>query len=286
VINQVGLGSCPPGAPGAAALDAYRDRIVEYMRKAMREAKARTSWARVNEAYEAATTAFIAALLDARPGNAFLDDLRTAVASVAWLGYLNSLAMVAVKYTSPGVPDCYQGNEILDFSLVDPDNRRPVDYAVRRSLLDEFTALAEAPDAAALDAIFGASLDGRAKLYVMWRLLALRRARPALFLEGTYAPLRTGGSHARHAVAYARRHGKDYAITVVPRLVASLGVKEGELPCGASTWADTRVEIPFAPRDAQLVDAITGRARRLDDGGIALGDLLDRAPVAVLAPAR
>jgi (1->4)-alpha-D-glucan 1-alpha-D-glucosylmutase len=286
LLYQVLLGSFPPGAVDAAGLGAYRDRIVEYMRKAMREAKARTSWARVNEDYEAATMAFIGALLDPRPGNAFLDDLRTAVASVAWLGYLNSLAMVAVKYTSPGVPDCYQGNEILDFSLVDPDNRRPVDYALRRSLLEGFAALPAAPEAAALEAIFGASLDGRAKLYVTWRLLALRQARPALFLEGIYAPLRTGGSHARHAIAYARRHGKDHVVTVVPRLVASLGVKDGELPCGASTWADTRVEVPFAARDVELVDAITGRARRLEDGGIALGELLDRAPVAVLVPAR
>jgi (1->4)-alpha-D-glucan 1-alpha-D-glucosylmutase len=283
LLYQVLLGSFPPGAPDAAALEAYRDRIVEYMRKAMREAKARTSWARVNEEYEAATTAFVAALLDPRAGNVFLDDLRAAVASVAWLGYLNSLAMVAVKYTSPGVPDCYQGNEILDFSLVDPDNRRPVDYAARRSLLEGFAALPEAPGDAALGAIFAASLDGRAKLYVMWRLLALRQARPAIFLEGTYAPLRTGGSRARHAIAYARRHGKDHAIMVVPRLAGSLGLKEGELPCGPSIWADTRVEVPFAARDAELVDVITGRPRRLADGGIALGDLLDRAPVAVLA---
>jgi len=283
LLYQVLLGSFPPGEPDAAAMDAYRERIVAYMTKACREAKARTSWARVNDAYEAATTAFVKALLDSRPANAFLEELRAAVAMIGWAGYLNSLSMVAVKYTSPGVPDCYQGNELLDLSLVDPDNRRPVDYARRRALLAEFAALPEAPGEAELRAIFAASTDGRAKLYVTWRLLALRRAREALFADGAYAPLHTGGDRARHAIAFARRRGKETAITVAPRLAATLGASApGEMPCGA-IWGDTRVEIPFLGDGAQLRDAITGRVRRLAGGGIALSELLDAAPVAVLS---
>jgi len=283
LLYQVLLGSFPPGEPDAAAMDAYRERIVAYMTKACREAKARTSWARVNDAYEAATTAFVKALLDSRPANAFLEELRAAVAMVGWAGYLNSLSMVAVKYTSPGVPDCYQGNELLDLSLVDPDNRRPVDYARRRALLAEFAALPEAPGEAELRAIFAASTDGRAKLYVTWRLLGLRRAREALFADGAYAPLHTGGDRARHAIAFARRRGKETAITVAPRLAATLGASApGEMPCGA-IWGDTRVEIPFLGYGAELRDAITGRVRRLAGGGIALSELLDAAPVAVLS---
>ncbi|HSN21270.1 MAG TPA: malto-oligosyltrehalose synthase, partial [Usitatibacter sp.] len=282
LLYQVLLGSFPPGEPDAAALDAWRSRIVEYMRKAMREAKMRTSWARVNEEYEAATAAFVNALLDPRPGNAFLEDLRVAAATVAWPGFLNSVAMVAVKYTSPGVPDCYQGNEMLDLSLVDPDNRRPVDYESRRELLDSLAALPDAPDEGRLREIFTASADGRAKLYVMWRLLALRKAREALFLEGDYTPVRTTGSHARHVLAFARRRGKACSVTIVPRLVATLGVKTAELPCG-TIWGDTRVELPFIASDAQPRDVISGRALHLERRGLALAELLAAAPVAVLS---
>ncbi len=282
LLYQVLLGSFPPEAPDAAALEAYRERIVEYMRKAQREAKTRTSWARVNREYEAATTAFVTALLDPRPGNVFLEDLRSAAGAVGWLGFVNSLAMVAVKYTSPGVPDCYQGNEILDLSLVDPDNRRAVDYGVRRALLDRLSALPDAPDGSQLRELFTASSDGRAKLYLMWRLLRLRRQREALFLEGGYVPLHTTGTHARHAIAFARRHGRQSVVTVVPRLVASLGLEPGALPCGAGVWADTRVDVPFLAADAGLRDVVTGRAVRIERGSVALGDLLDTAPVAVL----
>jgi len=283
LLYQVLLGSFPPGACDAAALEAYRERIVEYMRKAMREAKTRTSWARVNEEYEAATDAFIAALLDPRAGNVFLEDLRAAVDAVGWLGFLNSLAMVAVKYTSPGVPDCYQGTELLDLSLVDPDNRRPVDYATRREMLDRLCALPDAPGDAQLREVFTASSDGRAKLYLMWRLLRLRHERETLFLEGAYVPLHTSGTHARHVIAYARRHGKQAVVTVVPRLVATLALQPGALPCGAAVWGDTRLDAAFLPADAELRDVVTGRALRLEHGGIELAALLGTAPVAVLA---
>src|SRR6185437_13266206 len=130
--------------------------------------------------------------------------------------------------------------------------------ALRRELLAGFAALPEAPGDADLRAIFGSMADGRAKLYVTWRLLALRKAREALFADGAYAPLRTGGDRARHAIAFARRRGKETAITVAPRLAATLGVQAGELPCGA-IWGDTRVEIPFLGAEAELRDAITGR---------------------------
>ena len=283
LLYQVLLGSFPVGAQDDATLAAYRARIVAYMQKAGREAKARTSWARVNEPYEAATTAFIEALLDPRPGNAFVDDLRAALEPIAWAGYLNSLSMVAVKYTSPGVPDCYQGNELIDLSLVDPDNRRPVDYALRMRMLDELAALPGRPDDATLRELFADAQVGRGKLYVTWRLLQLRRAREELFKSGGYVALRVVGEKARHALAFARRHGPESSITVVPRLTATLGVAPGVLPCGGAAWGDTRVELPFVQDGAALRDAITLRERRVVDGAIALADLLDAAPVAVLA---
>ena len=280
LLYQTLLGSFPPGEPRGPALVAYRDRIVAYMQKATREAKARTSWAHVNEPYEAATTSFVHALLDDRQPNAFLEDFRAAAAAVTWIGYLNSLAMVAVKLTSPGVPDTYQGNELWDFSLVDPDNRRAVDYGAREKLLAEVCALGDQPGEA-LDAIFAAPEDARAKLYVMWRLLRLRAAREALFREGGYTAVRVTGARSRHALAFARRREGELCVTVVPRLMVGLGVATGKLPCGA-IWEDTRIELPFAAEGSGLVDAITGREHRVEAGGLALAALLGRASVTVL----
>jgi (1->4)-alpha-D-glucan 1-alpha-D-glucosylmutase len=279
LLYQTLLGSFPQGARGAA-LAQYRSRIAAYMQKAAREAKVHTSWANVNEPYEAATAAFVHALLDEHPANAFLDDLRAAVEPIAWIGWLNSLSIAAIKLTSPGVPDCYQGNEIWDFSLVDPDNRRPVDYAKRRAML---AALQAAGDSAErLRAIFADLADGRAKLYLYWRLLALRRDREALFLNGGYTALRTRGARAQHLVAYARRHAGETAITVAPRLIASLGVRPGVLPCGPEVWSDTRIDLPFLAEGDALHDVLAQRSHTVSAGGIAAADLFAETPVAVL----
>jgi (1->4)-alpha-D-glucan 1-alpha-D-glucosylmutase len=279
LLYQTLLGSFPAGEAHGAALKKYRDRIVAYMRKATREAKARTSWARVNEDYEAATTAFVHALLDETHANPFLEDFRAAVRPVAWAGFLNSLAMIAVKLTSPGVPDTYQGNEIWDFSLVDPDNRRPVDYALRERLLAELRAAGDAPP---LDAMFARLEDGRAKLYVIWRLLGLRAARESLFLKGGYTAVRTTGERAKHLVSFARRHEGAVALTIAPRLAASLGIKPGELPLGAAVWSDTRIEVPFLDDGTVLRDALTGREHRVQGGGIRVAEILDQVPVSIL----
>jgi (1->4)-alpha-D-glucan 1-alpha-D-glucosylmutase len=279
LLYQVLLGSYPADRPRGEALGAWRERIEAYMLKAMREAKVHTSWANQNAAYEQATARFIGGILDDAPGNAFLGDFRANVAPVMWLGFLNSLSMVAVKYTSPGVPDLYQGNETWDFSLVDPDNRRPVDYAMRRRMLDEVNALA--PDDARIGGIFADLHDGRAKLFLTHRLLRLRTEREDLFTRGSYTALRTAGAHARGLAAYARRQGRQVSITVAPRLMAALGVVPGRLPCG-ELWGDTRVDVPFLDDGDTLRDAITGRSHAVSNGGFAVRDLLTGAPVAVL----
>jgi (1->4)-alpha-D-glucan 1-alpha-D-glucosylmutase len=281
LLYQTLLGTFPSGAPSGAALRKYRDRIVAYMSKAMREAKARTSWARVNEAYEGATSDFVHALLDDTRPNAFLDDFRVVAATVAWIGYLNSLSITTLKLASPGVPDIYQGNEVWDFSLVDPDNRRPVDYRARHAMLAEIRALGDTPGPA-LDAMFTNLEDGRAKLHVVWRLLALRREREALFLEGGYTAVRATGPGARHVVAFARRHAREAVIAVVPRLVTGLGVGTGVLPCGERTWGDTRIDLPFLEDGTEVRDALTGSVHVVAGGGLPLAAILARLPVALL----
>jgi 4-alpha-glucanotransferase/(1->4)-alpha-D-glucan 1-alpha-D-glucosylmutase len=282
LLYQVLLGSFPLGQPRGADLDAYCERIVAYMRKAGREAKARTSWARVNEPYEKATEAFVRALLAERAGNEFLEDFRAATIPVTWIGFLNSLGMVAVKYTSPGVPDCYQGNETWDFSLVDPDNRRPVDYGHRGELLAQLEALGDNPPAAAVADIFEHLEDGRAKLYVMWRLLRMRRAKESLFRDGGYMAIRTTGEHSRNALAFARRNAGEVSITVVPRLMVGLGVQPGGLPCGPDVWGDTRIDLPFLEEGDVLRNELTGEEVRVSGGGLAVAEALAHAPVAVL----
>jgi (1->4)-alpha-D-glucan 1-alpha-D-glucosylmutase len=267
LLYQTLLGSFPAGSPTRAELGDYRERIVAYMGKAIREAKRRTSWANVNAPYEAATEAFVRALLDDHHENVFLADLRAAVEPIAWVGLLNGLSMTAIKLTSPGVPDIYQGTEVWDLSLVDPDNRRPVDYARRRRMLAELEAMG-APDDAALAAMLANLQDGRAKLFDIWRLLQLRRERPALFRDGGYTALRVVGARARHLIAFARRHGGETVVTVAPRLIAGLGVGPGEIPGGA-TWGDTRVELPMLREGTLLRDAITGQETTVAGGGVA-----------------
>ena len=280
LLYQVLLGSCPLASPRGAGIESWRDRIVAYMQKATREAKLHTSWANENAAYEKATTRFVCKLLEDAPGNEFLQDFRAVVQPVAWLGLLNSLSMVAIKYTSPGVPDCYQGNETWDFSLVDPDNRRPVDYALRQRMLAEMQNATA--DAAAVRDIFANLPDGRAKLFVTWRLLQLRREREELFLRGSYIAARSLGAHARSVVAFARRHARQVAITVAPRLLASCGIEPGALPCGDAVWIDTRLELPFVDDGAELTDAISGARLTVRHGGLALAEILATSPVAVL----
>jgi (1->4)-alpha-D-glucan 1-alpha-D-glucosylmutase len=265
-----------------AELAAYRDRIVAYMQKAAREAKLRTSWANVNAPYEDAMEAFVRALLDDAHPNPFLEDFRAALLPVAWLGGINSIAMAAIKLTSPGVPDIYQGNEMLDFSLVDPDNRRPVDYERRRALLAELQALGYEPSSAALAEIFADPNDGRAKMYVVSRILALRREREVLFRMAGYTPLRVTGQWARNVVAFARRHDDSVVATIAPRLTSALAVKPGTMPIGA-IWGDTQVLLPFLGEGATLRDAITGALQKPDGGALLLANVLGEAPVAVLA---
>ena len=274
---------CPPTIDDAARLDAYRERIDAYMLKALREAKLRSSWMAPNEPYESAVRFFIGALLGRLEGNPFLQDLRSAAQTFAWFGALNGIAMAALKCTSPGVPDIYQGQELIEPSLVDPDNRRPVDYDTRRHTLAALRAMANLPDAAShVQTLLRAAPDGRAKLWTIWRTLQLRRENPALFERGGYEPLNVTGTRSRHAVAYMRRHEHDVLIVVAGRLFATLQPLVNEPPTGA-IWAGTVAELPSLPARARFTDVLTGTAFDIDpERPVMLDQVLAHFPVAIL----
>jgi (1->4)-alpha-D-glucan 1-alpha-D-glucosylmutase len=232
-------------------------RVSAFMAKAAREAKVHTSWTDPQEDYDKALAAFVTAVL---ADEVFVADLEAFLAEhrLVERGRVSSLAQTALLLTCPGVPDLYQGTEVWDLSLVDPDNRRPVDYAARRLLLDE---LAEAGPQTAL----ARADDGGPKLWLIHRILAHRRAHPAVYGPGSgYEPLGVTGASAAHAVAFSRTGG---LAVVVPRLLARLG----------DDWAGTTVALP----GGAWVDVLTGEPT--GGGEASVGALLRRFPVAVLA---
>ncbi|HMQ35341.1 MAG TPA: malto-oligosyltrehalose synthase, partial [Chloroflexaceae bacterium] len=273
--------------PGEGAdLPAFRERIAQYMEKATREAKVNTSWVNPNEAYDAAMRRFVEGILDPRRSSRFLESLATLAARAAYFGRFNSLAQTLIKLTAPGVPDIYQGCELWDLSLVDPDNRRPVDYEQRRRLLAELKRRGAAGDPAALAAeLLDKADDGRVKLYLTHRALELRRERPELFAAGDYLPLAAEGERAAHAVAFARTAGAAELVTIAPRL--SLTLAGGELrPPTGELWGDTWLPLPHAEPGARYQDRLTGAALTTGErdgvAGLPLAEVLGAFPVALL----
>jgi len=261
LLYQTLLGTLPATALDARALADYRARIEHYMVKAAREAKRHSSWINVNADYERVVTEFVGALLGRLEGNLFLDDLREQVARIGWFGALNSLSMTLLKLASPGVPDLYQGSELFDLSLVDPDNRRPVDYALRQRFLDALVEMASGsaePLGARVRALFDAPYDGRTKLWTVWRALDVRRRDPELFERGDYVPLQARGAKAAHVVAFARRYEGRIAIAVAGRLFLTLLGEPDRLPLGAQVWGDTEVDLAPLGQRTTLVNALTG----------------------------
>jgi (1->4)-alpha-D-glucan 1-alpha-D-glucosylmutase len=274
--------------PDADDLGRLRERVTAYMIKAAREAKIHSSWINPDAAYEEATGNFIQALLSRGSPNLFLPDFVAFQRRIARIGVLSSLSQLLLKLTSPGVPDIYQGNELWDFSLVDPDNRRLVDYAARQAALQEIKAIhaKEGPGACAQQLI-GALPDGRIKLYLTWKTLTLRREREALFREGDYLPLKAHGERAEHVCAFARRHAGEVILVIAPRLLSKLmGEDTGQLPAGRSAWGDTWLELPEETKGEKWANAYTAEIssadRRSEKHGLALDRVLATFPYALL----
>lgn len=257
------------GATPADEYATYVERIVAYLQKAQREAKSRTSWSNPDLSYEAASEAFVRGILERGDDARFPSDLAAFVAGIAPAAMIASLAQVVLKCTAPGLPDIYQGCELWDHSLVDPDNRRAVDYALRERLLAEVRA---DPVGAR-----GGWLDGRVKLFVTWKLLGLRARRRETFLDGPYSPLAVSGPASDRVVAFARGD----IIVVVPRLVRDL-IEHAETGPRVAFGNDT-VTLP-AGSATRFRDIFTDATVDVEGSLLSVSAALGAFPVSVLVP--
>jgi (1->4)-alpha-D-glucan 1-alpha-D-glucosylmutase len=272
------LGAWPPELCDTAELDErvvadFKERLCGALRKAVREAKRNSSWAAPDERYEDSVMGLVDAALDLRPGNEFLAAFTPFASRVARLGVLVSLAQLALKLTAPGVPDIYQGCELWDFSLVDPDNRRPVDFAHRAALLEAIDDELGRDSARAFKQWLQRWQDGRVKLAATRTLTKLRSREPALFGAGEYAPCEVTGPRADEVVASFRRHEGRAVVTAVRRFPVRAERSRG--------WEGTRVRLP--PEAEGAVDVFTGRTSH--GAALEAEALFETLPIAVLAPA-
>jgi (1->4)-alpha-D-glucan 1-alpha-D-glucosylmutase len=241
LLYQTLVGTWPLHAMDEEAHQHFVERVEHYMEKALKEAKLHTSWINPKEAYDRAVKQFVRDILHPHADNRFLADLLRFQARIAQAGMWNSLAQTLLKITSPGVPDFYQGTELWDFSLVDPDNRRPVDFAMRVLLLEELQRLESKGQLSLVRELLAQPQDGRIKLYVLYTALNYRRAQRNLFTQGAYLPLTASGARQDHVVAFARRFDNLWALVAVPRLVMTLSPS-------AKIFAWLRVRIDRFPR--------------------------------------
>lgn len=280
LLYQTLVGTWPLAEMDAEAHAAYVARIQAYMEKATREAKVHTSWINPNHAYDEGLAAFVAAIL-ARENDAFLADLAAFQQPIARMGMVNALAQTLVRLTSPGVPDIYQGQEIWDFSLVDPDNRRQVDYALRMEMLESLRARMDGDRAGLCRELLGGWEDGRIKLYTTHVALRAREEHEAAFTGGEYVPVTVDGDRSAHVVAFARRGGGSTLATLVPRLVATMmETRDFALP-DASCWAGTRVDV--SALGGRWRNLYTGAEIDADAGHLSLAEAFADFPVALLA---
>lgn len=290
LFYQTLVGMWPLSQPDDERRASIVQRLQEYMRKAIHEAKLRTSWISPNAGYDEAVDQFVAGVL-AEPDGRFMQDFEAFHQSIAVPGLLTSLSQVLLKLTAPGVPDVYQGQELWDFSLVDPDNRRPVDYEKRRALLNDVTNAAALPDGRfqLAQALAANPRDERTKLYVTWTALQLRRSWGQAFLDADYVPLTIEGPRSDDVIAYARttRPADSDATTrtlivVVPRRLFKLCESSArQLPCGDEVWGETSAVAPqFAGKS--LRNLLTDRTMSVQDARLPVSAILADFPVGLL----
>ena len=273
MLYQTLVAAWPPGlAPDdAAGLDAYRARVGGWLEKALREAKRHSGWAAANADYEGAAQSFLASCLD--PARPVAAEIAALAARLAPFGVINSLSQTVLRLTAPGIPDLYQGAEFWDFSLVDPDNRRPVDFAARNA------ALHADEDPAALLAHWR---DGRVKQAVIRRILAFRARNPGLFSAGTYAPLRVEGPGAEHILAFSRSYEGCTAIVAVTRCATGLRLGDDMPLAEPSAWGATAIVPPRNVIGRHAAGVLDCGGSGTVPGRIGVAGLLRAVPAAVL----
>ncbi len=289
MLYQILLGAWPFGGPEEAVPEGFASRVQEYMLKAVREAKVNTSWTDTDSSYGDAIVQFVAEILEGPDSAVFLKDLLPFQRRLSRIGIVHSLAQALLKVASPGVPDIYQGCDLWDLSLVDPDNRRPVDYDARKAKLAQIRAELESgttrADLAAR--LFAAPEDGSIKLYLLWTTLNHRKEHPELYMQGTYRALEAEGDQKGHVVAFGRSRNGDYAIAVAPRLVAPLMGEEATTPpIGSEVWKDTRLTLPDTGLPTRwrnlLTDEVTEVQTVEDHPSIPLAEVFRTLPFALL----
>jgi (1->4)-alpha-D-glucan 1-alpha-D-glucosylmutase len=251
-LYQTLLGAWPLEDTGLGSLT---DRVKAYAIKATREAMVHTRWTRPSLRHEGSLEDFVSAILKSGSKNTFLRDFGDFQDRIAYYGMINGLSQTLLKIASPGIPDFYQGSELWDLRLVDPDNRRPVDYAARQAILAKFPASGDIPPAL-LDELVRNWKDGGIKLYLIWKALHLRRQNAALFSEGQFLEIESLGRKSDHVAAFARRHNKEWALVVVPRWLARARYPT-EPKQAVSFWGNCEIRLPGdAPTSWQ--SALTG----------------------------
>ncbi len=259
----------------------YIKRLKDYLIKASREAKEHTSWIQPNENYENAFTAFAEKILQSSNENIFLNDFLTFQKKIAYYGVFNSLSQTLLKITSPGVPDFYQGSELWDFSFVDPDNRRPVNYELRKKYLSEIRKLKLDELNNYFSKLFSEKENGKIKMFLIYRSLKARNENKDLFDEGEYIPLETGGEFKQCIIAFARKHKNNIALITAVRFLTKV-ISENQNPIGADIWKDTYLKLPF--ENIEMTDAITSRKIQVK-GEQLVSDILKDFPVSILSGA-
>jgi (1->4)-alpha-D-glucan 1-alpha-D-glucosylmutase len=281
LLYQTILGAWPLDA---SELSEFAPRLESYMIKAIREAMVHTKWTVPNVAHEEAMKRFVAAILQPTAENEFLHEFLEFFPKVAFFGAINGLAQTLIKVTFPGVPDIYQGSDLWDFRLVDPDNRNRVDFQQRIELLDSLKG--SRISNGSLPDLLDRWCDGRIKLYVLERSLCFRKAHAELFSEGNYQGLKVTGPLSDHVCAFARRYQDSWAVTVVPRFASGI-TTTGKFPMG-NLWRDTAIQLPRgAPSDWRNILSTDPIVRRTGPSAVSLPlrDILQHFPIALFEPA-
>jgi (1->4)-alpha-D-glucan 1-alpha-D-glucosylmutase len=288
LIYQTLVGAWPMDPMNDIEHEMFKQRIKDYMLKSVREAKVNTSWISPNVHYEENLLKFVDAILSPVSENAFLRDFETFQKKTSFFGMFNSISQTLLKITCPGIPDFYQGTELWDLSLVDPDNRRPVNFEIRSKRLAELkkveTAGSSLPEFAR--GLVREWRDGSIKLYITFKALHFRRDNPSLFQEGAYVPLVGSGDLNEHLCALARRRGEEVVLVAVPRFLARLEKNPDDMPIGEPVWGNSCVLIPGEIPGKTFRNIFTGetlqRVEKNGEGALPLREVFSNFPVAML----